>query len=158
MKGVKAICALIMDEKTSYRSCWLTPTMLGCSSRQASRVASIRATKSVPTRHRLCLLPKSEIEDLFPPLLVAKIVDRFLTKPADSEEDFVDVLKAGEPIVPQVERYAANHQITLDEGWKVDIAKRVKAAMVRSKDDPLQGADTYVDAWKKLFSTLHPTR
>ena len=53
-------------------------------------------------------LEDAEIEDIWPPKFLADIIARILRGP---EESFSEVYKAGEPIVPQVEAYAAKHGI-----------------------------------------------
>jgi len=97
-----------------------------------------------------------EIEDLFPTAYLAPQVDRFLRKPGGIEEDFSDVVKDGLAFVPQVEAYAARHRIALDRRWRVEFAKRVKRAMLKSKGDPLRGDQEYVEGWRRIFETLHP--
>jgi len=72
------------------------------------------------------------------------------------DEDFADVVQAGKAIVPQVEAYATTNGITLEEGWKVDVARRVKTAILKSKEDPLVDGPEFVEAWKNLFAVIHP--
>jgi ABC-type cobalamin/Fe3+-siderophores transport system ATPase subunit len=99
-------------------------------------------------------VPEAEVEDFFPPALIARVVDRYLTKPSGVDEDFVDVVQPGKAIVSQIEAYAAKHGITLDEGWKVDVSRRVKTSILKAKEDPLAGAPEHVEAWPKLFRVI----
>jgi len=100
-------------------------------------------------------VPNAEIEDLFPPSFLAKIVDRYLPKPIDVDEDFTSVVKDGEAIVPQIEAYAHKHNIDLVLGWKVDVAKRAKAALLKGKDDS-SITKSYLEAWQMLFGAVNP--
>jgi hypothetical protein len=59
-------------------------------------------------------------------------------------------------VVPQIEAYAIGHGIGLADGWKVDVSKRVKTAILRSKEDPLAGHRECLEAWKKLFALIQP--
>ncbi|MDR6535602.1 AAA family ATPase [Variovorax soli] len=91
----------------------------------------------------------SEVEDLFPPKLVAEAVDRY-ERSADTL--FADVVQSGKPIVPQIEAWAKSHSISLQLGWKVEVAKRVKQsalnAGISSFDEPT------LARWTKLFGDL----
>lgn len=157
VKGVKAICALVMGREDELPFTLVDGDDAGVQFANGLRSSLYNADKArVMLVTDFLSIAKAEIEDLFPPALIAKVVDRYLQKPADLDEDFAAVVKAGEPIVPQIEAYATACKIDLGEGWKVDVAKRVKAAILRSKGDPLQGAESYLEVWKKLFSTIHP--
>lgn len=92
----------------------------------------------------------AEVEDLLPTDLLADVVSKYLRGP---EEDFEDIVTKGKPIVPQIEAYAASNKIALEVGWKVEIAKRTKARLLRTKN-PLKDADQQTESWKRLFSTL----
>ena len=92
---------------------------------------------------------ESEVEDLFPADLLADVVSR---QYRGSEVDFSELVKHGEPIVPQIEDYAAKHGITLRVGWKVDLAREVKRRL-------LQGSkrvdDSAIEMWKPLFEKFN---
>jgi hypothetical protein len=96
-----------------------------------------------------------EVEDLFPSRLMARVLDRYLRKPGGVDEDLIDVVKDGEAFIPQAEAYAQKHHIALDEGWKVDLSKRVKAAILKVGDDPLRNDAGYVEMWRNLFALIH---
>lgn len=92
-------------------------------------------------------LAQAEIEDLFPPAFLAKVVNRFLRGP---EEDFSDVVEAGRPIVPQIQQYAEANGLKLEPGWKVEIAMQAKARLLKEAD-PLKNDAETVERWKTLF-------
>lgn len=89
----------------------------------------------------------SEVEDLIPQAQFADATDRIFR---DADQRFTDVLVLGKPIVPQVEEWARSQGVPLQQGWKVDVAKRVKATMLarglKDIDEPT------LERWKKLFS------
>lgn len=91
----------------------------------------------------------SEIEDLFPADFIARVVDRWQRAP---DVPFQDVVKAGEPLVPQIEAWAAKHGVVLEAGWKVKLAQRVKQfALDRGTGEIDAGT---VDRWTKLFEAF----
>jgi len=98
----------------------------------------------------ICGFPGAEIEDLFPTHVLAGLVSRM---PAlrTAEEDFVDVAAEGRPIVPQIEAFARAHGIALQQGWKVDLAKRTKSRLLHASD-PLKGDSETAERWQALFT------
>jgi hypothetical protein len=92
----------------------------------------------------------AEVEDLFPPEFFARIFSRYAQRLSPSDEDFSDVLEPGEPIVPQIKTFAAKHEITLPESWKVDVAKLVKESLLKNASAIPDGSE-FVEAWKLLF-------
>lgn len=94
---------------------------------------------------------EAEIEDLIPPTFLADIVDRW-QRMSDPEDEFSLALQAGKPIVPQIEAWAAKHGLTLEKGWKVEIAKRFKQlALTRG----IEAFDEAVLAkWVTLFEKM----
>lgn len=95
-----------------------------------------------------CKMAGAEVEDLLPPDLLAAVVTRYLRGP---EDDFDDVVAAGQPILPQIEEYARTNNLALEEGWKVEIAKLTKARLLRAKN-PLKVPEQYASLWTHLFS------
>lgn len=93
--------------------------------------------------------PSAEVEDLVPRPLIVPILDRYLKGPVD--QPFVPLEEA--PLIPQAKAYAGKHGITLNEGWKVDVARLVKArlAAMPATDPALNGSQA---VWLKLFSHL----
>jgi AAA domain, putative AbiEii toxin, Type IV TA system len=93
----------------------------------------------------------SEIEDLFPANFITEVVDRWQRQ---ADVPFADVLSIGKPIVPQIEAWAKTQSITLDDGWKVDVAREAKRRALAAKES----FDKSVLAkWKELFDDLLET-
>ncbi|MBW4025343.1 MAG: OLD family endonuclease, partial [Proteobacteria bacterium] len=92
--------------------------------------------------------PDSEIEDLFPADFLADVVDRWERRP---DKSFGDTFVIGRPIVPQIKAWAASHDIALEEGWKVELARAVKK---RALDRSSSFNDENLDRWAALFTSL----
>jgi hypothetical protein len=90
----------------------------------------------------------SEIEDLFPAEFFIGVVDRWGRR---ADVPFADVAKRGQPIVPQVEKWAKSQKIELYEGWKVDIAREVKRRVLTSATS---FPEQTINMWGKLFDDL----
>jgi hypothetical protein len=94
-------------------------------------------------------LPQAEIEDLFPPQYLAEELDRMIREP---EERLADCVKDGLPFVGQVEGWAKRNGLTLEPGWKVQLAIRIKQrALSRGISE---FADALVDQWVRLFEAF----
>jgi hypothetical protein len=90
----------------------------------------------------------SEIEDLFPSDFLADVIDRWERR---ADTAFADVVKAGEPIVPQIEAWAKSQSVVLQQGWKVDVAREAK----RRALSPAGKFDSAtLDRWVMLFHDL----
>lgn len=85
----------------------------------------------------------SEIEDIIPAEHIINAIRKILR---DVDDDFEDVYKSKEPIIPQIEKFACDHGVELGNGWKVELAKRVKVSMLKKTIDKEQS-----EVWKKLF-------
>lgn len=91
----------------------------------------------------------SEIEDLIPPDVVVAVVDRMYRS---AETEFGEKLTAGKPILGQIEAWAATQKISLEQGWKVELSKRVKQYLL-AKGMTVVGTQ-YGDRWQRLFDLL----
>ncbi len=93
----------------------------------------------------------TQIEDLFPWAFLGPIIDRYILKGPDDQPFTPDASKPS--IVDQVKDYAARHKLELAEGWKVDLARLVKA---RLTIDLAKNPDwtATVAVWEKLFQRL----
>ena len=96
----------------------------------------------------ICGFDGAESEDLFPQDLVSMLVDRQLRV---VDEEFVDVVKEGQPIIPQIEAFATKLRAKLTPGWKLELARRVKDRLPRNRDFGGKYPE-YERRWIKLFS------
>ena len=81
----------------------------------------------------------------------------FLAKTMDSWQRrpdvlFCDVVKEGEPIVPQIEKWAASQNLELPTFWKVELAKRVKQRALDAGQDNFD--EKTISKWQCLFNAL----
>jgi 5S rRNA maturation endonuclease (ribonuclease M5) len=96
----------------------------------------------------------AEVEDLMPPDILVHELDRWQRA---AETPFAETYKIGAAIVPQIERWAAEQKLRLDLGWKVELAKRTKANLLkRNTALPVD----IVARWSKLLGriTAHDTQ
>lgn len=95
---------------------------------------------------------ESEIEDLISAAIVARELDRWQRQ---ANVPFADVLRAGQPIVPQIEEWAMKEGIALEKpGWKVELAKRVKERLLAEGPSMIDRAT--LERWERLFAALQP--
>jgi hypothetical protein len=93
----------------------------------------------------------SEIEDLVPTAFLADVIDRWERRP---DKAFADVVKSGEPIVPQIKSWFESNAIIPSDGWKVDLSREFKRRALAGKDDAFS-AETLA-MWAKLFKAVAP--
>lgn len=86
-----------------------------------------------------------EIEDLFPYDLISKSIDRLLR---NSDEDFSEIYDDAKPIINQIEQFAKDNDVKLEEGWKVELAKSIKNSLL-SKNVSIP--DATIEKWENLF-------
>ena len=91
----------------------------------------------------------SEVEDLIPLAILTTVLDRYQR---NSETLFADVAKAGRPIVDQIETWAKTQDVALPQGWKVELAKRVKSHLLNIGLAAIP--EENVTRWRKLFAAL----
>lgn len=88
-----------------------------------------------------------EIEDLIPVSSLIPIIDRQYR----SDQYFEDYYKKDEPIVDQIEAWAAKNSIELGKGWKVEIARIAQNRFDKVMENVSKEME---DNWKKLFDKL----
>jgi energy-coupling factor transporter ATP-binding protein EcfA2 len=91
----------------------------------------------------------SEVEDLIPANIVASVLNRY-QRNADTE--FADVVKPGTPIVGQIEEWARGQGLPLPQGWKVELAKRIKQHLLNKGLASIP--EEHVARWRKLFAAF----
>lgn len=88
-----------------------------------------------------------EIEDLIEPESLIKLIDKRFR----AENDFEDFYKKDKPIVDQIEEWAKQESITLEKGWKVELARDLQNKFDKSFE---KVDDKYIQMWKKLYERL----
>ncbi len=109
-----------------------------------------RETEKVLLVSDFVTIPDAESEDLFPKDLLVPLIDRLLHCAVDDPFIVSDPAAA---IVPQVRAFAAKRGIALMEGWKVELARLVKAQLssLEAGDGKLR---TVLPVWQSLFTKL----
>jgi 5S rRNA maturation endonuclease (ribonuclease M5) len=107
-------------------------------------------------RNRIIALGKfrdvtgTEVEDLLPTKLIAEAFSRDYR---GREIEFSDAVDANQAIVPQMEKFAKDNELTLKDGWKVELARAVLRKA--SANPPLLESDAkLVEIWKRIFSVI----
>lgn len=86
----------------------------------------------------------SEIEDIIPTDILFKGILKIM--PKDIDDDFEDSYIEKNPVVPQIEKFASDHNVELENGWKVELAKKIKTLMLKKNFNKEE-----CKTWKKLF-------
>lgn len=92
----------------------------------------------------------SEVEDLLPADVIAERAARKLFRDVEDDE-FDQVVRSGEPIVPQIEAYAGRLGIELSKGWKAELATEVKIKITSPNWVP---TDATQNLWLSVFQGL----
>lgn len=145
-KGVKAVASIIFGRDSTL------PVVLLDSDEPGSTYANTLVDDlysadqaRVFTVGTYVHLEGAEIEDLIPYDIIVKTIDRLVRGP---ETAFAEVHNPERAIVPQIEIWASGAGMQLEKGWKVELAKRVKRALL---DGAAVSEDTQ-KTWCRLFA------
>lgn len=154
VKGIAAVVSIITGKDQTLPFVLLDGDGPGLSGAKKLRETIFESSpNNVIVVNEHVALENAEIEDLMPVDFLASIVTRMLPRPADLEEDFLDVVQSGIPIVQQIETYASSNNIELQKGWKVELAQRTKTQLLREKT-ARQIDDSKIEDWVKLFQHI----
>lgn len=95
-------------------------------------------------------IENSEVEDIIPYSLLEKGIRHFFHFVED--EDFEDEYDDAKPIVNQIEKFASDNNVDLEKGWKVELAKSAKKALLKAKEEKI--SSEYIEKWVKLFELI----
>ncbi len=155
VKGVKQVAAIVLGRDDD-----LPFVALDGDSAGRSMAAHLREGKEAwyaNAKSRVVLatdlltgLANAEIEDLFLPKFLVPIISKTVRGPG---EDFEDVFQSGAPVVSRVDEWAKKHSFTLPDGWKVEVARAVKAKVLRAST-PIAEMEATAGLWAALFKAL----
>jgi putative AbiEii toxin of type IV toxin-antitoxin system len=150
-KGVKAVASILGGKEDELPTALLDSDRVGREMAEALKKTLYvgGAAERVLEVGAFVGVPGAEIEDLLPPELIAREVDRWQRSP---EVSFTDSLRPGKSVVSQIEEWAAKHKVELGLGWKVELAIRVKKVLL--KQGPPVVPKTTLENWKRLFDAL----
>lgn len=92
-------------------------------------------------------LEQAEVEDLIPVELIERYIVR-LSRGVD--EEFLDLHDENRALLPQIESYFSENDLTLEKGWKVDFARSIKKDILNPKQSKKITQETE-DYWTALF-------
>ena len=150
-KGVKVVASILTGRDESLPIALFDSDSTGKeTARQLTSSLYVDAKDRVLEVATFTGVEGSEIEDLIPPDVLTQVVDRWQR---GAEQGFVDKHQPGKPVIPQIEAWAKTNGVILDlPSWKVELAKRVKQALL-SKNAKAISAD-YMTMWEKLFTAV----
>lgn len=152
-KTLRAIAGILTGRDETLPVVLLDGDQMGAKMAAELRSSLYRGEeKKVLTTDDFVDLKGTELEDLIPHRHFVDAVDRVIHTP---ERRFSEVALTDAPIVPQVEAWARREGIELTLGWKVDVARRVKAALLSKGIGDVEGDLT--ERWVQLFSRFEPS-
>lgn len=95
-------------------------------------------------------IEQPEVEDIIP----VRLMDRYLNKMFRDVEDetFIECFDNQKTLVNQVENFASKHNVKLENGWKVELARSVKQQLLKIKPETIPYE--FVECWEKIFGRL----
>jgi len=150
-KGVKVVASILTARDEALPIALFDSDSTGrTTARQLADTLYVDAKDRVLEVGSFVELADAEIEDLIPPDVLAQVLDRWQRGP---ENGFADAYKPGLAIIPQIEAWAKANSVTLPApAWKVELAKRVKQALLSKNAKPI--AADYMKRWETLFAAL----
>lgn len=91
-------------------------------------------------------IENSEIEDLVSYEILNKPLDRLLQ---GYDYEFKEIYSKTKPIISQIENFAFENEIVLEDGWKVELSKSVKLSLQKTK---AKIDDDTLNRWINLFN------
>lgn len=93
-------------------------------------------------------IDNSEVEDIIPYALLQRPIDRLF----NVDLNFAEVYDSSMPIIPQIEKFAVDNDITLPDGYKVELARQFKQALSNQSDK--FNDEEVINRWKSIFKRL----
>jgi len=150
-KGVKVVASILYGRDSDLPVALLDGDASGRSmAKQLREALYVETPELVLDVSTFTGMVDSEIEDLLPPEIVVRELDRWQRS---ANVPFADAMQADKPIVPQIEEWATSQGITLKKpGWKVELAKQVKQRILAEGPGALES--TVLDRWEKVFAAF----
>ena len=146
-KGVKPVVSIVYGNTQKLPFVLLDSDETGKSFQKSltSGLYKAKADKEkVLETDSFCGKTGSEIEDLMP---LERLLDSFEREFRLEESLEVDDVNADDPIMPQLEKIAAENDVELELGWKVEVGKRIKQKFSASTEVD----DDLLKQWEALF-------
>lgn len=145
-KAVKPVVSIIQGGRASLPVALLDSDKTGKQFQESLKLSLYKSEKGkVLDCDTFSQKTGSEIEDLIPIGLLIDSFDRIFRTEDGLQEDAIDPEK---PVVPQLENFAQDNQLSLDLGWKVELSKRIKQKFDGDVDGVLE------EKWINLFKAF----
>lgn len=148
VKGMSSIISIVMGREGELPYVVLDSDAVG-----SSKEKNLRENLYNKEQHKLITIREVagdgfEVEDILPTELIAQAFSRRFR--ARKGEDFDRISLTDEPIVSQMERFAAENGIDLELGWKVEVAREFQRIF---RENPTVGEE-HQEGWAKIFSRI----
>jgi len=148
VKGIQGICSIVSSNNDGLPSVIVDSDRIGqdAVNKLKNGLYKEEVNKIIEVKE-FTKVENSEIEDLIPFDLLKKGIDKLFNNVEDIE--FEDEYEKTKPIVPQIEDFAKKYNVSLEKGWKVELAKQFKK-LINKKNKDLIKEET-LTIWKKIF-------
>lgn len=148
VKGIQGICSIVSSNNNGLPSVIVDSDRIGqdAVNKLKNGLYKEEVNKIIEVKE-FTKVENSEIEDLIPFDLLKKGIDKLFNNVEDIE--FEDEYEKTKPLVPQIEDFAKKYNVSLEKGWKVELAKQFKK-LINKKNKDLIKEET-LTIWKKIF-------
>lgn len=150
-KGIKAVAPIVAAKENELPAILIDSDKAGLDLQKSLHTSLYQTQKEKTLMFGdLLSMNNAEAEDFFDTGLIADCFSRLYR---DVEESFSDTYDRTSPIVPQIENFAEEHSISLEDGWKVELAKASKRKF-HSNAKNVNPSEELKNKWIKLFNLL----
>jgi len=148
VKGIQGICSIVSSNNDGLPSVIVDSDRIGqdAVNKLKNGLYKEEVNKIIEVKE-FTKVENSEIEDLIPFDLLKKGIDKLFNNVEDIE--FEDEYEKTKPIVPQIEDFAKKYNVSLEKGWKVELAKQFKKLKNKKNKDLIK--EETLTIWKKIF-------
>ena len=148
VKGIQGICSIVSSNNDGLPSVIVDSDRIGqdAVNKLKNGLYKEEVNKIIEVKE-FTKVENSEIEDLIPFDLLKKGINKLFNNVEDIE--FEDEYEKTKPLVPQIEDFAKKYNVSLEKGWKVELAKQFKKLINKKNKDSIK--EETLTIWKKIF-------
>ena len=148
VKGIQGICSIVSSNNDGLPSVIVDSDRIGqdAVNKLKNGLYKEEVNKIIEVKE-FTKVENSEIEDLIPFDLLKKGINKLFNNVEDIE--FEDEYEKTKPLVPQIEDFAKKYNVSLEKGWKVELAKHFKKSINKMNKDSLKEEE--LNIWKSIF-------
>lgn len=148
VKGIQGICSIVSSNNDGLPSVIVDSDRIGqdAVNKLKNGLYKEEVNKIIEVKE-FTKVENSEIEDLIPFDLLKKGINKLFNNVEDIE--FEDEYENTKPLVPQIEDFAKKYNVSLEKGWKVELAKHFKKSINKMNKDSLKEEEFNI--WKSIF-------